>query len=310
MTLYADLLQRLQTAPPGGSPYTRTRDGITYHYAKVPVGAVRIDRFLGKAGDADAEAAAEQMAIGMALARERRESVTMLRRAGLAGPDRTMGDTLDAIASAGLFADGAVLVGTSAYMLLEPFVGRRLPAPLLMTGDLDLATANVALSADPPEAMESILRRADPSYAAIPGLDAGKPPTRYRNSKGYLVDLLAPTRRRDERPIPLDALDAGAEPLQFLRWLIDDAVDAAALSGSGILVKIPAPARFAVHKLIVAQRRHGHDAVKRRKDLDQARALVAALRETDRHALDDALADARAQGPAWRDAIDRSMEAM
>jgi hypothetical protein len=176
-----------------------------------------------------------------------------------------------------------------------------------MTGDLDLATVNVTLASDPPEPMEDILRRADPTFTAVMQLDPRQPPARFRNSDGYLVDLLAQTRRRDERPIRLRALQAGAEPLQHLAWLIADAVAAVSLWGSGVSIRIPQPARFAVHKLIVAQRRADVDRIKRQKDLAQADALMDALYAEDPFALDDALEDARGQGRAWSAAIDRSL---
>lgn len=305
-TLFADLVQQLETAPVAGTVYQRERDGIAYHYAKIPVGAERIDSFIGRVGDPAAEAQVKTLARGMELAKARRKTVSMLKSAGLASPDRTPGAALDAMAHAGLFRDGAVLVGTMAYMVSEPLVGRRLPAPLLMTGDLDLATVNVAISADPPESIETILRRADPTFTAVMQLDPRQPAARFRNDRGYLVDLLSQTRRRDEKPVPLPKLEAGAEPLQHLRWLIENPVPTAALWGAGVAVRVPQPARFAVHKLMVAQRR-GHDRIKRQKDLDQADALMSALYAHDPFALEDALEDARAQGRNWSKEIDRSL---
>jgi len=139
--MFADLIQQVETSQQAASVYTRTRDGIEYIYAKVPVGQSRIDRFIGRSGDPKAEACAASLRQGGELAKNRREIVSMLKRNRLAGPDRTLGVALDAIAYAGLFKDGAVLVGTGAYMMFEPLVGSRLPTPSLMTGDLDLATA-------------------------------------------------------------------------------------------------------------------------------------------------------------------------
>lgn len=308
-TLFADLLQQIETAPAAGTSYTRERDGIAYHYAKIPVGAGRIDKFLGRAGDPAAEAQVSELRRGMELARERRRTVAMLKRSGLAAPDRTLGATLDTIAHAGLFRRGAVLVGTAAYLLSEPLVGRRLPAPTLMTGDLDLATLDLALAAEPPESMAAILRRADPSFSEVPPLDPRQPASRFGNRDGYLVDLVTQTRHRDDaNPVPLTALAAGAAPLQHLAWLLAEPLPTLALWGSGVPVVIPQPARFAVHKLILAQRRHAVDRIKRAKDLAQAEALIAALERHDRFALEDALDDARAQGrQGWSDPIDRSL---
>ncbi|MGN6124742.1 MAG: GSU2403 family nucleotidyltransferase fold protein [Sphingomonas oligoaromativorans] len=308
--MFADLVQQVDTAPLAGSVYTRQRDGIEYIYAKLPVGRDRLDRFIGKSGDPEAEAQAASLRRGGELARRRREIVSMLKGHKLAGPDRALGAALDAIAFAGLFKQGAVLVGTGAYMMFEPLVGSRLPAPTLMTGDLDLATAQMALTADPPERMEDVLRRADATYEGIPQLDPRQPSSRFRNAEGYLVDLLTPTRSRlDQNPIPLKALGAGAAPLQYLDWLIREPIPTVALWGSGIALQVPQPAKFAVHKLILAQRRDPANRHKRSKDLDQARALIDALLAYDRFAIEDTLVDARGKGRAgWAEPIARSLD--
>jgi hypothetical protein len=221
-----------------------------------------------------------------------------------------MGAILDAVAYAGLFNAGAVLVGTAAYMASESLIGSRLPSPTLMTGDVDLATASLALSAAPPERLETILRRADPTFEGVPQLDPRAPPSRFRNAEGYLVDLIAPTRSRgDTNPVPVEKLSAGAAPLQRIAWLLEGAVKTVVLWGPGILVNVPQPARFAVHKLILAQRRDPSGRLKRAKDLAQASALIEVLRAHDRYALEDALADARGQGrKGWSEPISRSLE--
>ena len=308
-TLHAELVQQVENAPIAGTVYRRRRDGIEYYYAKVPVGGERIDAFIGRVGDPGAEAQAVSLRQGMARARERRRIITMLKSAGLAAPDRMLGCALDAIAHAGLFRNGAVVVGTAAYLLSEPHVGRRLPAPTLMTGDLDLATVDVALAAEPPEPMETILRRADSTFSPVMQLNPRRPPSRFRNADGYLVDMVTPQRTRSQtNPVPLRALDAGAAPLQHLDWLVEHPVTAVALWGAGVSVRIPQPARFAVHKLILAQRRGPADRSKRGKDLAQADALMTALDVSDPFALQDAIEDARAMGRAgWSDPIDRSL---
>ncbi|HEY1607319.1 MAG TPA: GSU2403 family nucleotidyltransferase fold protein [Allosphingosinicella sp.] len=308
-TIFADLVEQVETAPVAGTMYTRRRGGIPYLYAKLPVGAERIDLFLGRAGDAEAIARADDLRRGMALARRRRRTVSMLRREGFAGPDRILGTILDSVAHAGLFRRNAVLVGTAAYRMSEALAGAFLPAPTLMTGDLDLATADLALAAEPPESFEAILRRADPSFRPVMPLDPRRPASRFHNADGFLVDLITPVRRRtDPNPMPLPALDAGAVPLQQLDWLIEGPVRTIALWGAGIAINVPRPARYAVHKLMLAQRRDTGSRVKRAKDLAQAQALVAALTAQDPFALEDALDDARKRGrKGWSEPIARSL---
>jgi len=46
---------------------------------------------------------------------------------------------------------------------------------------------------------------------------------------------------------------------------------------SGVLVNVPQPVRYAIHKLIVATRRIPSAAAKARKDIEQAAALIRVL---------------------------------
>ena len=157
--------------------------------------------------------------------------------------------------------------------------------------------------------MEVILRRADPTFASVPGLDGRAPPSRFRNRAGFVVDLLTPRlRRSDKNPLPLPRLAAGAVPMQQLDWLMTDPVRAIALHGAGVPVSVPQPARYAVHKLLVAQKRDAGELPKRRKDLLQAQALIDGLRVSAPFALEDALADARGRGrDGWAKPIERSL---
>jgi hypothetical protein len=106
----------------------------------------------------------------------------------------------------------------------------------------------------------------------------------------------------------MKGLEAGAAPLQHIDWLISEPVRTVALWGAGVPINVPQPARFAVHKLILAQKRHAGMRVKRQKDLAQADALIEALLVNDPYALQDAMDDARAQGRnGWSVPIERSL---
>jgi hypothetical protein len=309
-TLYADLMQQAHAAAPiGGSVYKQTIKGIDYLYVRATVGESRRDRFLGRADDPATQERAAAARDQAKSAAERRETVRILRGQGLPAPSTELGRVLDALADAGLFKT-AVLVGTAAYQSYPPIVGAFLPAAALMTQDADLATASLALAADGgEETLETILKRADKTFTGLPGLDRKALPSRFRSKSGFLVDLLTPNlRRNDTNPMPLKQLAAGAIPLQHLAWLIDRPVQAVALHGPGIPIRVPAPARYGVHKLIMAQKRSAEN-VKRRKDLLQAKSLMEALAETDPWAWSDAIGDAKAQGKTgWAQPIARSMK--
>lgn len=312
-TVYAELAQQVDVASRDEASIDETEiKGIRYLRLRRSVGATRRIEHLGRADDPAVVARAEAARGELARRNARRELVAILRGA-VPGPTMVLGRVLDAMAFAGLFESGGVLVGTAAYQCYSPLVGHVLPAAGATTQDADLATADLALSAldgtDGAHGILDILRWADPSFAPVMQLDPRRPASRFRTADGFLVDLLTPRRRRnDTDPMPLRNLRAGAAPLQHLDWLIADAGSAVALHGAGVRVRLPQPARYAVHKLIVAQRREGAQAAKRRKDLIQAKALFEALERYDPYALEDALAAARAKGrEGWARPIARSL---
>ncbi|MBO9422695.1 hypothetical protein J7481_24530 [Labrenzia sp. R4_2] len=78
-----------------------------------------------------------------------------------------------------------------------------------------------------------------------------------------------------------------------------------------MLVQIPRPAHFAVHKLIVADgRQGGPDPLKAHKDRAQAAFLIEALSETRPEDLIEAYKTALDSGPAWRKRILASLQRM
>jgi hypothetical protein len=325
ITLYADLLQQVTASTaPAASVRTQTVKGKDYLKANTTIGSERRTIYIGNAADPDAMIRAQAMREEMERARSRRQTIGLLHRAGFPRPSPEVGRVLEALASANLFRKGMVLAGTAAYQCYSPMVGVILPAASMMTQDLDLATASLALSADfegrptaapddqagaPVQSLGEILRWADSTFQALPGLDPKALPSHFRARSGFLVDVLVPQRsRKDTNPVPIPGLQAGGTPLQHLAWLINDPSPTIALYGSGVFVRVPQPARYAVHKLILAQKRRS-DTIKRRKDLAQARSLIEALSGSEPHAFEDAMDDARSQGAkGWSEPIDRSLQ--
>jgi hypothetical protein len=91
--------------------------------------------------------------------------------------------------------------------------------------------------------------------------------------------------------------------MRHLDFLIRDPVRTVMLHDAGIAMTVPDPARYAVHKLIVAAQ-PSRDRDKAAKDLVQAIALARALAATRRHMdLGAAYQEAQDRGRAWREAI-------
>lgn len=310
-TLYADLLQQLQsTQEQPASIYIQRNGPGSFYYARRMAGAVRRDEYIGRADEAAALARVETIRAERRLAAQRRTIISALKRTGLPAPGRELAAILSAMADAGLL-NAAVLVGTAAYQCYPALVGDLLPSAALMTQDADFATVELALAAnDGRSTLLDILQRADASFRPVPGLSKSAPPASFRSTAGFRVDLVTPVlRRNDPDPMPLPRLAAGAVPLQYLGWLIAEPAQAAVLARSGILVQVPQPVRFAIHKLILAQRRPAPERLKRQKDLLQARSLIMALQASDPELLLDTLAEAKAKGSeGWRKPILRSLD--
>lgn len=81
-------------------------------------------------------------------------------------------------------------------------------------------------------------------------------------------------------------------PLKFMEFSLQDIQQTAVISSDGaVLVNIPHPARYALHKLIVAGERKGVFATKVQKDLWQAGALLTYLVDRQSHALAEGWVD-------------------
>ena len=107
---------------------------------------------------------------------------------------------------------------------------------------------------------------------------------------------------------PLPALGVSTQDLLYLDFLIADPINAVALYRSGILVPIPRPERFAVHKLIVTDRRRdGPHHAKAGDDHAQAAFLVEALAKDRPDVLAGAWHDALGRGPRWRARLEASL---
>ncbi|MBP1847672.1 hypothetical protein J2046_005956 [Rhizobium petrolearium] len=252
--------------------------------------------------------------------RARRKLVsTLTREAYLPRPDPLVGDIVQALAEAGFFRLRGVLVGTVAFQCYSALLGVRLSDVIMQTSDADFAqfhSISVAVEDAIPPVLQ-VLREVDPTFREIPHQVDGRVSTQFATRSGYKVEFLTPNTGSadyDGRPAPMPALGgAAAQPLRFLDFLIYEPVRAVLLHGAGVPVLVPAPERYAMHKLIVSTRRrldNRDSAAKSDKDVRQAAMLMGAMIEQRRTAdLADAYMEAWERGPAWREAIRLGLEA-
>ncbi|CDZ43378.1 nucleotidyltransferase family protein [Neorhizobium galegae] len=242
----------------------------------------------------------------------RRMVLSLTREGGMIASDPMSGAIVEALAAGGLFRLRGVLIGTVAFQTYAGILGVRLPAAALLTGDADIAQ-DYAISCEVEDTLPPILellQAVDETFRPVPHRSGAAASSAFQNAKGYRVEFLRSNRGSDDyidQPARMPALGgASADPLRFLDFLIRDPTRTMLLHKGGIVVTVPDPSRYAVHKLIVASRRRndGQSAVKRDKDIRQSSLLFEALDQTRRHA-DLALAytEAWERGPAWQDGI-------
>lgn len=295
-----------------GSIEERRRGDRVYLYDRFRIGTEMKSRYLGE-DSPDLRARLARAAQLKTEAKERNKRMArlarVLRSEGMISTDRETGSLLLAFARAGVFRLGGTLIGTGAYALYQGELGVRFDSDeLAQTGDVDFASferLSVALGDRVEEEPGDILKSM--KFEPVPGIFDSQV-WKWRQSGGEaMVEFLTPAFG-DEGIKPLPALGVSAQALHYLNYLIAEPIHAIALYRSGVLVQIPRPERFAIHKLIVASRRKGGpDEAKARKDRAQAAFLVRVLAEDRPDDLAEAYEHALKQGPRWRERLAGSL---
>jgi hypothetical protein len=305
-TVYAELVERTVIGelghefPTYGGFAHKTVKGKRYIYWQGQHGGVRKQKFVGP-DEPETWERIERAKAAKASDDERARLVDALTSAGFPAVPASGGKILQALAQAGAFRRGGTLIGTWAYVCYGPMLGAILPAGLAQTQDLDILQIELAADEAPVDLVKA-LKDADRSFKPLTSLLDDAPPYAFRNADNYRVEFVTVQSRKAGRtPVLLRNLGVGAMPLPFTEYLLNATVDAVALYRAGVLVKVPSPERFALHKLIVAQRRDASATpAKMHKDIAQADALLEVLIEERPQAVRRAWRDLIKRGPAWR----------
>jgi hypothetical protein len=311
-TTYAELLERCQQAAfhqaftEDGTFVVKTVKGRRYWYFQLA--GTRAQKYVGPETPERLEQIARHKE-AREDERERRALVsTLVRSFGLPRPIPEIGDIISALADAGVFRLRSVLVGTVAYQTYSAMLGVRLPISALQTGDIDIAQfqpTSIAIEDQTPPVLD-VLRKVDETFRPVPHVKDRARVASYVAKGGLRVDFLTPNAGPETGELrTLPALQTDAQPLRFLDFLIHEPEPAVILHGSGVYVHVPAPERYAVHKLIVSRRRP-EGVAKRDKDLQQAEALFEALALKRPHELKLAWDEARNRGQRWRQLLEEA----
>lgn len=312
-----DLLRMLKDAKVSelrGAPKLKTVRGRKYWYDQYRIGTEVVDRYIGE----DSEALRERLERLGELAqarkaneRERARLMRVLRAEGYLMADAQTGQVVSAMERAGVFRLGGILVGTQAFRLYEGELGIRIGfGSSAMTDDIDIASferLSLALGDTVENSLSEVFSQL--KFAPVPSLGDNRVWRWKQTDRATLVEFLTPSFDEEEGIRDLPALGVSAQSLHHLNFLIAEPIQAPLLYRSGVLVQIPRPERFAIHKLIVADgRKADSDRLKARKDRAQAEMLIEVLCDERPEDLADAYEKALAQGPAWRNRISESLK--
>ncbi len=221
------------------------------------------------------------------------------------------------LAEYGFFMAGGVLIGTHAFVAYGNMLGVRWGgADAAKTQDIDFAHAGKSISlalapncqVQTHEAIESL----NMGFLPITGL-SGKTGGAYLipNEKEFRLDFLTTVGRSGEVPYEHPDLHVTLQPLRFMEFSLENVQQTALLCGnSATMVNVPHPARYALHKLIVAGEREGAFVSKSGKDLMQAGLLLAALRDLRPWEVEEAWADLLGRGKGWSSRAERGLQTL
>jgi hypothetical protein len=202
------------------------------------------------------------------------------------------------LADASFFRVGGVLVGTHAYAAYQNLFGIRWDTADSTT-DLDFAhdqRLSTAIASDV---------RVDEA-SAIESLSMGFVPLRSLSTyqkvdePDFQIDFLTAIGRSGEEAVHNKSLNLRLQPLRFMEFSLENPFQSVVLGATGpIVVNLPRPEKYALHKLLVAPERGSDFKHKVRKDLTQAAGLIHYLTNNDPDALRAAAANLRARGAGW-----------
>ncbi len=324
-TLYAELLDRLSAIEARrsighvpGTFVTKAVKGEVYVYFQYsdPGGIKRqiyigrkdssLERMIGRYGKA--RAAFGENAAGV------QRLCSLLRAGGALLTDAASARVLKALSDSGVFRLGGVLVGTHAFLVLGNVLGVRWEGGSIRTQDIDIAaepTLSVAFPG-PDSDIPGVLEALELGFLPVPQLDPRNASTSFVvRGRGLRLDLLTPLRgRRAQKPIFITRLKAAAQPLPFLDFLITRPVRAAIVDGGGVLVNVPDPARFAMHKLIVSGERGAAMQTRSQKDLRQAALVLSVLAEDRPGDIGIAWKEIKSLGKNWVKRVKHGVSAL
>lgn len=285
-TLYAELLEQsihaeAEAAAIGalhGTFVSKTIKGGTYWYLQRMEGDRKRQHYLGRESAVLLdwmEKVRQVRARSAADDAQQANLVSMLAAGGATTESASIIKVLLLLAESGVFRMGGVLVGTQAFAAYGNMLGIRFEMDSLRTQDIDIAQDRaIGIALFRKAGTTNVQRSLTDS-----GFEPNQPSTSFKiRGRDFWVDFLTPLIGCESaEPVFLPALGVAAHPLWFLEYLIENPAQAVVIGGFGILVNVPDPARFALHKLLISEGRSVSEQAT--KDRRQAGDLLEVLLE-------------------------------
>ena len=307
---YSELMQNCVQPISDGSNVSfkyKTINGKRYWYLYISIGSTRREHYLGEETIELLDRIDDEKALWESNTDDRelrKRLVDMLIGGGMTTVSRDEGKVLSLLERNGVFLIGAALVGTLAFRAYANMLSVTWASDA-GTQDIDLAADNHYELALPrprsPINLRQTILDSGMGFFEVPALNRKQPSTSFNiRGRDFIVDILAPMRGRETaRPVHLKELGTYASPLRHLDYLLDDLQPAVLLHKHGIMINVPAPGRFAIHKCVVSQKRPAAYAAKALKDRSQAEQLFQVLLENRPTDISLAYDAAKDQGEAF-----------
>jgi hypothetical protein len=219
------------------------------------------------------------------------------------------------LADYGFFSAGGVLIGSHASLAYGNMLGLRWGGQE-RTQDIDFAHAGKTVSLLLPSKLEvrtdDAITSLGQGFLPVTGL-SGKTGGTYLipSEPEFRLDFLTPLHRGGDEPFLHPQLHVTLQPLPFMEFSLAGVEQAVLFCAEGaVLVNVPAPARFALHKLLVYGERPDTFRAKSSKDLAQAGSLLAWLWSFQRQAVELAFDDLWSRGRGWRSRVREGLSAL
>lgn len=228
---------------------------------------------------------------------------------GCLSPAPAHGRVVKRLADFGFFRAGGILAGTHAFLAYQNYLGVNWTSGNT-TMDIDFTHAGKSISIALPATLIV------DTHKAIESLEMGFFPVadhaKYvkKDEKDFVLDFLTVIGKSGSDPIFSKQLNIQLQPLKFMDLSVEDPLQTTLLTQTGpILINLPQPDRFAIHKLIVQGERK-NQPLKSAKDVIQATALITWLLANNPDTLVERILESRATGPGWRRRLDQGFAAM